>query len=478
MALSQNLVQKQTQRLVITQDLRQSIELLPLSNLELSERIQKELLENPLLEESGESTEIPAVEPANPAAASLEQKKTEELAAAEDNWPGEAYDQTIYDRDRAVERTENKQQFLENAVRAEESLSEHLLWQLRLSDLDAEDIRIAEVIVSAIDERGFLSDPLEDVVAGSDVEIERAHRVLALIHELDPVGCGARNIADSLLVQARLLRPDDATVHTLLANHFEDLEKLDFKKIERESGYSTDEIQQALQFVRTLEPYPGTLYAARAPDYIVPDVIVEEQNGDLQILINDDWMPAVRINDDYRRLLRSTFKKEEDKEYLQNKLNSAQWLIKSVRQRRLTLIRVMDSIVEFQRDFFLTGPSALKPLTLRAVAEKVDLHESTISRITTNKYVQTRWGVLELKYFFSSSLRSTTGSRSARSIQDRIRNLVDAEDPEQPLSDQDIVERLKDEGVEIARRTVAKYRKVLKILPGDRRRKLSRIGSG
>ena len=251
-------------------------------------------------------------------------------------------------------------------------------------------------------------------------------------------------------------------------------------KIERMTSFNREQIESSLQFVRTLEPYPATLYAPRIPEYIIPDVILIEIDGAIEIIINDDWLPALGINEEYKNMLRSQDRGSEDREYLQTKLTSAQWLMKSIRQRRQTLYRVMQSILEFQEDFFRHGHGHLKPLTLRMVAEKVELHESTVSRITTNKYAQTRWGVFELKYFFSSSLRSTGGSsdtHSARSIQDRIRQLVEEEDDDNPLSDQEIMERIKSGGVQIARRRVAKYRKILKILPADRRKKLKKLNA-
>lgn len=488
MALSQNLVQKQTQRLVITQDLRQSIELLPLSNLELSERIQQEILENPLLEDRGEGGEGEGESPSSqadrdlPVAPEPAREPAPEDREADDGWRSGREEFREYSGDRAgsAERTEQKHQFLQNAVRSTESLADHLLWQLRMSDLSPEQVTAGEVLISAIDDRGFLTQPLPELIKGTGVTLADAELALQQLYALDPIGCGARDIGESLLIQARLLRPDDEITARLLKEHFEDLEKFDYKKIEKMTSYNRDQIESSLQFVRTLEPYPATLYAPRIPEYIVPDVIVVEIDGEFQILINDDWLPALGINEEYRNMLKNQGRGSDDREYLQTKLTSAQWLMKSIRQRRQTLSRVMKSILEFQEDFFRKGHGHLKPLTLRMVAEKVELHESTVSRITTNKYAQTRWGVFELKYFFSSSLRSTGGSgdtHSARSIQDRIRQLVDEEDDDHPLSDQEIMERIKGEGVQIARRTVAKYRKILKILPADRRKKLKKLNA-
>ncbi|MBX7057433.1 MAG: RNA polymerase factor sigma-54 [Leptospirales bacterium] len=480
MALSQHLVQKQTQRLIITQDLRQSIELLPLSNLELQDRIQKELLENPLLEEAPESEAAPSSE-TDQAPEAIEQAanavETRHEFEGEDNWQSHSRE-FAEDRAAAAERSERKNQFLQNSVRSGESLSDHLLWQLRLSEINEAQMRAGEVLISAIDDRGFLVEPPEELLTGSGISAADAEAALQAIYQLDPIGCGARNIQESLYVQARLLKPEEGDALLLLESHFEELEKLDYKRIERISGLDRERIEAALSFIRTLEPYPGTLYAQRPPEYIIPDVVIAEIDGAIEVIVNDDWLPGLRVNEEYKSMLRGGGN-AADREYLQARLASAQWLIKSVRQRRATLYRVTRSITEFQDEFFRHGPSALKPLTLRMVAEKVELHESTVSRITTNKYAQTRWGVFELKYFFSSSLRSSTGdaAHSSRSIQDRIKQLVDQEDIAEPLSDQQIVELVRREGVEIARRTVAKYRKLLRIPAADRRKKVNQLNA-
>lgn len=464
MALSQQLVQKQTTKLVITQDLRQSIELLPLSNLELADKIQQELLENPLLEaaeNADASDESPAETSNSDAIADLE---------------GEDFRDDSGD----FEKSERKNQFLQNAVTSQESLADHLLWQLRMSDTTEIDIQIGEIIVSAIDNKGFLDSPLEELFEGTKFELARAKKVLRLIYTLDPIGCGATSVQESLLVQTEVIRPDDLTTQMLVRDHFEDLEKLDYKKIEKNTGLTSDEIEKALQFIRSLEPYPGTLYSPTKSDYIVPDLAIIEVGDKLEVLINDDWIPGLKINESYRKILRGKdISSQADKDYMQSKLNSAQWLIKSIRQRRQTLYLVMKAIVDVQEQFLRSGQAHMQPLTLREIAETVNLHESTVSRITTNKYVQTKWGIYELKYFFNSALRSSDGyeMHSAKSIQDKIRLLVEKEEADKPLSDQEIADLVRKEGVVIARRTVAKYRKLLKILPADRRKKIRKLKS-
>ncbi len=475
--LSQQLVQKQSQKLVITQDLRQSIELLQLSNLELSGRIQKELLENPLLEDTSENETAPEL--AEPGPDKSEKFQHTEKEEGDSSWT-DISDYRTLSAPVDSEKTERKHQFLENGISSSESLADHLLWQLRLSLLAPAEITAGEMIISAIDEKGFLTEDLETLLSGTGIPLERAQIALRQIQEFDPVGCGARGVQETLLVQSRILHPENQVLALLMRDYFTDIEKLDYRKIEKQSGLSREEIEAAIQIIRTLEPYPGTLHSTRPPEYVVPDLIVLESDGELRIIINDDWLPNLRVNENYKSMAGGKTASPADRDYVQSKLNSALWLIKSVKQRRQTLYRVMQSILEFQGDFFREGHGHLQPLTLRDVAEKVELHESTVSRITTNKYVQTRWGVFELKYFFSSALKSSRGGddrTSAKNIQDRIRQIVAQENAENPLSDQDIMEIIQREGVKIARRTVAKYRKILKILPADRRRKLNHLKS-
>lgn len=472
MALSQNLVQKQTQRLIITQELRQSIELLPLSNQELGEKIQQELIENPLLEikEDTESSEGEDY-------AGRREEKTQENddTGSAEEWSYESdYTSQAVNR----EKSERKQQFMENTLSSPEGLSDHLLWQLRFSDLSPREMEAGEILISSIDNRGFLTQDLTELMQNSSCSPDEARRALECIHQMDPIGCGARNVTETLFVQARILRPDDIHTQEILKQHMDELQWLDYKKIEKKTGLTLDEIEEAIKFIRTLDPFPGLVYSSRVPDYIIPDIVVRERDGNLEVFVNDEWLPELTINEEYHGLLNERRRTgDEDREYLQTRLHSAQNLIRSIKQRKQTLLRVTSAILDFQRDFFKSGPGNLKPLTLREVAETVDLHESTVSRITTNKYVQTRWGVLELKFFFSGSLKGRDGKpeQSSHNIQERIREMIRAEDTKKPLSDQQIAEIMKQQGVDIARRTVAKYRNVLKIPPADKRQKIGKL---
>ncbi|MDF3821490.1 RNA polymerase factor sigma-54 [Leptospira sp. 96542] len=471
MKIGATITHRQTQRLVMTQDLRQSIELLSMSTLELSDKIQNELLENPLLEEVGldEKTKMPEL-------FSFEEvKRLEKLShekSTDVNWQEtysiegpKSYDQEASDRN---------QKYIESSSRGE-TLEEHLLNQLRLVRLTKKEFEIGEFLISMIDDKGFITEDLSLVSAEMGYSESKLKSVLKFIHELDPIGIGAKDVRESLLIQAKILFPENSLLHQLIGEYLSDLEKVDYKKIAKNLKITEDEIMVLARFIKKLEPYPATLYQGRRVDYVVPDVVIKQISSEFNIFINDEWLPKLSIQEEYKELLGTKLPPPE-KEYFQTKYSSAQWLIRSIQQRRQTLQKVVSCIIDFQVDFFRGGIEFVKPLTLKEVAEKLNLHESTISRITTNKYVQTTWGIFELKWFFSSGVRSTEGGKeSSKKIHEIIRNLVKDEDENNPLSDQDIVDLMEKKGIEIARRTVAKYRKVLRILPSNQRKRISSL---
>ncbi|MCB1172625.1 MAG: RNA polymerase factor sigma-54 [Leptospiraceae bacterium] len=489
MALSQQLVQKQTQKLVMTQDLRQSIELLVMSNVELNERLQKELLENPLLEEGVQpgSEQVGALDKIRDRLEAQSREDYEQSDSASDSgnegnaleWNRERlnHDRNDAFSQSSYEKTESKHAWLQNAISAPESLQDHLMAQLGDLNLDAADFRVCEILISAIDDNGFLIQDPHDLLTDLGQSADRLSDYLGLIQGLEPCGCGSRGVHEALLVQARQAIPADPVSIDLLANHFDLLEKLDYQRIEKNTGYTSDQIDAALQRISHFEPYPGSRYASLRPDYIVPELSVELHDGELFIVLHDDAIPDLRINAEMQQQLEHGRHNAADQEYIKNKLSAAQWLIHGLEQRKSTLLKTMQSILKFQRDFFLHGPESLRPLTLREVAQDIDMHESTVSRITTAKYVETPWGIVELKYFFDSGVKSQNGneSYSATSIQNRIQQLVAAEDPAQPLADQQIVAELQEHGIKIARRTVAKYRNNLGLLSADQRKRLNRI---
>ncbi|TGN18807.1 RNA polymerase factor sigma-54 [Leptospira idonii] len=471
MKIGPAITHRQTQKLVMTHDLRQSIELLSLSTLELSDKIQSELMENPLLDEVGsdEKAKMPEL-------FSFEEvKRIEKLnheKSTDVNWQEtysiegpKSYNQEASDRN---------QKYIESSSRGE-SLEEHLLNQLRLIRLTKLEFEMGEVLISMIDDKGFITQNLNELAVEMNYPELKLRKVLKLIQELDPIGIGAKDIQETLLVQAKILFPDNHLLHQLIGEFLTDLEKIDYKKIARNLKVSEDEVSHLARFIKKLEPYPATLFQGKKTDYVVPDVVVKEIGNEFNIFINDEWLPKLSIQDEYKELLNTKLPAAE-KEYFQTKFSSAQWLIRSIQQRRQTLQKVVSCIIDFQVDFFRGGITNIKPLTLKEVAEKLGLHESTISRITTNKYIQTTWGIFELKWFFSSGVKSAEGGKeSSKKIHEIIRNLVKNEDEANPLSDQDIVDLMEKKGIEIARRTVAKYRKVLRILPSNQRKRISSL---
>lgn len=459
--MKQRLVQKQVQKLVMTQDLRQSIELLQYSSLELKDRIEQEMIENPFLElaETDASADRPAREESDQAGEAVHYDDASDYSGLPDR-----------------EASDRKQQAIENTAAMAHGLAAHLLEQIHLTDLTEEEQSVAEVLVSALDARGLLTEDPEVLVRESGFDPRHARKVQRVIASLDPPGCAARTVQESLIFQAEL-HPEKETAAdaiVLLRNFLAELEEMKLPLIVESSGLSEERVNRAIELIRSLEPIPARRFSSQTVEYIVPDVIVMEIDGSLRVFLNDSWIPDLRINEDYAKILEAEAfhtMKAEDKEYLRSRLHSASFLIRAIKQRQRTLLRTMKAIVDFQEEFFRCGPGHLRPLTLRTIAEELNLHESTVSRITSNKYVQTRWGVFELKYFFARGLKKLDGTEgeSATGVQDRIRALIEAET--EPLSDQEIANLLKKEGIRIARRTVAKYRGILGIPVAELRRK-------
>ncbi len=467
MGLSQELVQKQTQRLVITHDLRQSIELLQLSTVELSEKIQSELIDNPMLEEENnfEKQKTPDLY----SISEIRQiEKNSSLKNTDTSWQ-DTY--TIDGPGSSNSEASDKNQKMIESSPVGETLAGHLLSQLRILDLTEEEFEIGEILISMLDDKGFITVPLKEICREMNLKEPNVRKVLNCINEMDPVGIGAKDIKDTIRIQARILYPENIYLQKLIEENFEDLERFDYKKISRNLKIAEHEVEDLAKFIKKLEPFPATIYSSKKTEYIIPDVIIQETGGEFVIQVNDEWLPKLKVNDSYKEIVNNKTQ-SVDRDYISSKLGAAHWLIRSINQRRQTLFKVMNSILDFQIEFFRGGIHFVKPLTLKDVAEKLSMHESTISRVTTNKYVQTNWGVFELKWFFSSGVKSAEGPKeSSKKIHDMIKNLVKEESCENPLSDQEIVEIMSRKGIEIARRTVAKYRKILKILPSNRRKK-------
>ncbi len=478
MAVSLKLGIKQTQRLNLTQSLRQSIEILQLSSLELAEIISEELQQNPVLEEEGSST-VPSSPDADGSLASanqelsgdesIKQRREDHLLQYEDS--SDTGLTNYYDDER-------KRKFLENAVAQEESLQQHLLAQARVQQIDEKELDVYENIITSIDDRGFINQPVKELAEINNVSREEITGVLRAIQLFEPVGCGVFSVRESLLVQSRQEYPADSLLHSIIEHHFTELENLRYEEIASKLKITVKDVVEKSNMIQNLDPFPGQRYSSKKTTYIIPEVDVQYIDDEIIVTLNDDWVPSIRVSSYYANLLKKKNIEKKLKEYIQEKMQSARYLIKNVSSRRDTILRVVRAIMEHQKDFLVRGPGNLNPLTHAVIAEEVDLHESTVSRTTTNKYVQTPWGVYELKYFFVSRVQSESSTDySSDRVMSLIKDIVAQEKTDKPYSDEEILDRLEKTGIKMARRTVAKYRDLLQIPSSGKRKKLNMIKS-
>jgi len=471
MELKQQL--KLSQQLIMTPQLQQAIKLLQMSRMELSELVQEELLENPVLEEGleqRESSSASAEESPSPEVTAHEEKK-EEI-----DWERYLENQSNEAPMPSVRRGPDEEMpGLEATLSTAEGLSEHLEWQLRMGDFVEDERRFAVLVIGNLDDNGYLKiegvapeDVVPRLAAEAGLNPEDAEEVLAMIQQFDPIGVAARSLQECLMIQAKHFGMDDLVLR-VISEHLPDLEKRHYPAIGKACECPIDEVYDVAQIIGELEPRPARRFQTEEPRYIVPDVYVHRVGDEYYVVANDDGMPKLKISGFYRSAMADNPKA---KEYIQDKLRSAQWLIRSIDQRRKTIVKVTECIVEKQQDFFDKGIEYLKPMILRDVAEAVGMHESTISRVTSNKYVHTPRGTFELKYFFNSAIkRDHQTDIASESVKQAIKNIIGGEDPKAPLSDQRIVEILGQTDIKIARRTVAKYREMLRILSSSKRKK-------
>src|ERR671936_812132 len=480
MAMEARLSLRQSQRVVMTPLLQQAIQLLQLSTLELQEVVQKELLENPLLEEVQPETaeqpegkdappDMPTTPPSEPLSSDAAPAPTTERQT--DDLP---FDLTavMFDdhEERSLVAQEDREDLpFENMVRSVSSLTDHLDEQLRYASDDPLVRRIGTEIIGNLDEDGYLRASDEEIAQRCETTVEEVAKVLKLVQGFDPPGVAARSIQECLLIQLKSdPNPDPVSVE-IVEQHFDDLTRRRYPDIARALKLPLDRIMESVEEIMGLEPKPGRRFGGNDSRYIVPDVVVHKMGNDYVVTLNEDGIPRLRVNSLYRSLLRTSG--DEARQYVEEKLRSAVWLTKSVDQRQRTLRKVTQSIVKFQREFLDKGLPYLRPLSLRDVGEDIGMHESTISRVTTNKYVETPQGLFELKFFFHSGIASGDGEMvSSVSVKKMIQDLLANEDPSKPLSDQEVALILKGRGLTIARRTVAKYREELGILPSHQRR--------
>ena len=460
----------------MTPQLQMAIKLLQLSRLELVDTIRKELEENPALEEVPETAaeqlaeqpEAPADDTPAEKEVTIEEKLQQDIDWSnyldEYNTPGKAH----------FESEERDTPRFEAFIARKESLKDHLLWQFLMTKPVKDDEKIASAIIGNLNKDGYLMAPIEEIATLSESSPERAETVLSVLQTFDPIGVCARDLGECLLIQARHLGLENTIVTDIIANHLPHLEKKNYKAICKALKKSMDEVVSAINAITSMEPRPGREFNDETPQYINPDIYVYKLEDDFVIVLNDDGMPKLRVNSFYKNSI-SRGKKisGEAESYIQDKMRSAAWLIKSIHQRQKTIYKVMESILRFQREFFEKGITHLKPMVLRDVAQDIGMHESTISRVTTNKYAYTPQGIFELKYFFNSSIkRGHGGTIASASVQEKIKRIIASEDPKKPYSDDKISQLLEEDNIHIARRTVAKYREMLRVLPSNKRKQV------
>lgn len=472
MAMKLGMQLKQKQTLVMTPKLQQALKLLQMPAIELQQMLKQELIENPMLEEVEDVIE--AEESEDERSDSTEEQSAEDTGedGAVDNIDIDEYLRNGFEIGYGLGE-ETQEEFFEKIPVAKRSFTEQLTSQLRIATDDDKTLMIGDYLIGSLDESGYLTCTLEEAANTFGVSIEEVERVLKIIQTFDPPGVGARNLQECLLIQLEARGLGDSLAATIIRDHFDDFKQKKYLEISKKMRIPIQEVQNQCKSISTLDPKPGLEIAAEEPRYVIPDLIVEKVEGKYVVYLNDRNIPRLRISQAYQSELLKEGKDgdRETREFIQSKLKSARWLIQTIEQRRRTMVKVMECIVEKQKEFFEKGTAYLKPLTLQQVASEIDMHESTVSRVTTNKYVQTPRGVFELKFFFSSSLKTQDGGEiSAKSAKERIQKIIEREDPRNPLSDQKIADLLKKDGLEIARRTVAKYREQLNILPARLRK--------
>ncbi len=471
---------KLTQSLIMTQKLQQAIKLLQLSRMELVGEITQALETNPVLEDDQFEEKEPEEQELGLGNLSTEGEVTPEAANAETDGKSamEEWDWDSFLKDRLMpapmgEYEEREALPFESLNAQKTTLKSHLVWQLHMAELDEVGDNIGVMIIGNLDRDGYLRSTVEEIAAEMGVEPARVEQILEVVQGLDPPGVGARSLKECLQLQLKILGIHDPLVTDIIDRHLTNLANKNYQAIARDLKVSIDKVVEAGDLIATLEPKPGRGFDNEDADYINPDVHVEKIGNEYVIRLNEDGLPKLRVNNFYLEAMRSPEKLPDTvKSYIQKHLDNALWFIRSIHQRQKTLYKVTESIVRFQREFLDHGLSHLKPLTLRQVAEDVQMHESTISRVTTNKYVYTPQGVFDLKFFFNSAINMSLGDQIAsESVKDKIRQIVQGENPENPLSDQEIADILRRQDVIIARRTVAKYRGMLGVLSSSKRKK-------
>ncbi len=457
----------------MTPSLQQAIKLLQLSKLELQEVLNQELLENPLLEETAEEVKSEEAETtdqkteAEDEAKKVEAKEKDKEKDSFEEIDYDAYFQDYIEYGYNPRMSEEHEEFpIENTLTRPPNLTDHLTWQLAMSDASPRIKEIGQFIIGNIDEDGYLRASSEEIIAAGPYSAEEVDQALQAIQSLDPIGVGARDLRECLLLQLQFLEVDEPLVEMIIRDHWDMFMQRHFVQLAKVLGIDMKTLEGIVEIVKHLDPKPGRKYSNERAIYVEPDVYVQKVSDEYVIVLNEDGMPKLRINGSYRAMLNSIDSKQDGEtvNYIKDKIRSAVWLIKSLDQRQRTIYKVAESIVKHQREFLERGIDYLRPLVLRDVADDIQMHESTVSRVVSNKYMHTPRGLFLMKYFFHSGIDSETGEDiSSLTVKKKIQSYIEAEDPRKPLSDSKIMKILNDEGINIARRTVAKYRDELNI---------------
>lgn len=487
MALEAKLVQKMGQSLLMTPQLQQAIKLLQLGRLEYKEAIERELLENPALEEVRDEVQangLPTPEPepseptilATPNSPSVgeEMAETNNPAEPKADWDDYSDSFTDYQGSASLKGSGDYEdrQYPEVASNTSQTLEQHLLDQVRLNDFSEQDRIIAQHIAGNLDRDGYLECSHEEIATASGHDVEDVFMVADTLRFFEPVGTCVRNLQESLLTQLEFRGLGDSLESRIIRDHLDKLEKRKYDQIAKVEGVPLEEVGRAIKSIRTLDPKPGRAFSEETTRYVVPDVYVQKVGSEYVITLNEEGLPRLRISPYYSNLMKDPEQVNVSKSYLTERLRAASWLIKSIQQRQQTIYRVTESIMKFQRPFLEGGIEYLKPLVLKDVADDIEMHESTVSRVTTEKYVHTPQGIFELKFFFTSGIKTSTGDISSSSVKEKIKSIIAAEAAANPISDQQIVDMLKAEKIDIARRTVAKYRESLGIPSSSQRKRI------
>ncbi|MGI9227168.1 MAG: RNA polymerase factor sigma-54 [Gammaproteobacteria bacterium] len=474
------------QQLTMTPQLQQAIRLLQLSSLELKAEIQEAFECNPMLEtdeENPEESQIIEKPDSENDSSENDTHDIQEITANDtlpDDLPVDSQWDDVYEPSHTPisQATEDYSDYLENQSSDEhDTLQQHLLWQLELSSLSNQDRTIANSLIDALDDSGYLQESVESIhenlIKDYEIELDEVEAVLKFVQRLDPIGSGSRNLQECLTIQLQQL-PDEvqflAEARLLVESHLDLIASKDYKQLLKLTKFSPEAIENSIALIQTLHPRPGDLISSQKPEYIVPDVYVDKHKGLWRVKLNMDSAPKLRINDVYSALIKNSSNNSET-DYMRNQLQEARWFIKSLQSRNETLMRVATSIVRYQRSFFEYGEEAMRPLVLRDIAEELEMHESTISRVTTNKYMDSPRGIFEFKYFFSSHVSTKDGGIcSATAIRAMIKKLINEENQTKPLSDNKIATALEQKGISVARRTIAKYRESMAIPPSNERK--------